>query len=95
MPQYDDDPRYAIGKTTTATWNFAAVMALAATQKSYDITELPANNYTLNKISTNRDIVKQTTASNKLIIRNGSVQVQKINNQGQIRYFNLGGKRVR
>jgi endoglucanase len=90
MPQYDDDPRYAIGKTTTATWNFAAVMALAATQKSYDITELPANN-----ISTNRDIVKQTTASNKLIIRNGSVEVQKINNQGQIRYFNLGGKRVR
>ncbi len=97
---YDNSCSYATNEVAI-NWNapFAylagSLQAIAATQKSYDITELPANNYTLNKISTNRDIVKQTTTSNKLIIRNGSVQVQKINNQGQIRYFNLGGKRVR
>ncbi len=37
MPHKDTAPRYAIGKSTSATWNFTAVMALAADiYKPYD-----------------------------------------------------------
>ena len=98
---YDNSCSFATNEVAI-NWNapFAylagSLQAIASTGKSYDITELPNNSYTVDKISSRtKQIAKPSAAMNKLIIRNGSVQVQKTDAQGNVRYFNLGGKRIR
>ena len=97
---YDNSCSYATNEVAI-NWNapFAylagSLQAIASTGKSYDITELPRNSYNVNRISKTKQLAKQPVAGNKLIIRNGAVQVKKTDAQGNIRYFNLGGKHIR
>lgn len=97
---YDNSCSYATNEVAI-NWNapFAylagSLQAIASTGKSYDITELPRNSYNVNRISKTKQLAKQPVAGNKLIIRNGTVQVKKTDAQGNIRYFNLGGKHIR
>ena len=97
---YDNSCSYATNEVAI-NWNapFAylagSLQAIAATGKSYDITELPSHSYEVNKISKSKQLAKQPVAGNKLIIRNGAVQVKKTDAQGNVRYFNLGGKHIR
>ena len=98
---YDNSCSYATNEVAI-NWNapFAylagSLQAIASTGKSYDITELPSNSYTVDKISSrSKQIAKPSAVTNKLIIRNDAVQVQKTDAQGNIRYFNLSGKHIR
>lgn len=97
---YDNSCSYATNEVAI-NWNapFAylagSLQAIASTGKSYDITELPNNSYTVDKVSRSKHIAKPNAAGNKLVIRNGAVQVKKTDAQGNVRYFNLGGKHIR
>lgn len=97
---YDNSCSYATNEVAI-NWNapFAylagSLQAIAATGKSYDITELPSNAYTVDKISKSKPTSKPLSATNKLIFRNGGLQVKKTDAQGNIQYFNMSGKRIR
>ena len=97
---YDNSCSYATNEVAI-NWNapFAYVIgslqAIYTTGKTYDITTVPAKFLEVEGIKTARNLQKQVSAGSKLVIRNGAVQVQKINREGKVQYFNIGGKRIR
>ena len=97
---YDDVCSYATNEVAI-NWNapFAylagSLQAIYATGKKYEIGSEKPEPYTVDAIPGAKPGMKARAAGNRLVFRNGSVQVEKTSRDGNIRFFNLKGKTLR
>lgn len=94
---YDNNCSFASNEVAI-NWNapFAylagSLQAIAATGKAYEIGGDKAEKYELDAIPSVKPSVKAPAAGNRLVFRNGGVQLERTLRDGTIRYFNLNGK---
>lgn len=98
---YDNNCSYASNEVAI-NWN-APFAFLAGTLQSFANPENIFDGTTIEKvkpfettesIKANKPMDVKPAAGNKLIIRNGSVQIKKTMSDGSVRYFNLKGKKI-
>ncbi len=93
---YDNSCSYATNEVAI-NWNapFAylagSLQAIAATGKVYEVGASKPEPYDLDAIAVTKPGAKIRAAGNRLIFKNGAVQVEKTLRDGSIRYFNLKG----
>ena len=68
-----------------------SLQAIAATGKVYEVGASKPEPYDLDAIAVTKPGAKIRAAGNRLIFKNGAVQVEKTLRDGSIRYFNLKG----
>ena len=97
---YDNSCSYATNEVAI-NWNapFAylagSLQAIAATGKTYEVGASKPEPYDLDAIPSTKPGTKAATAGNRLVFKNGAVQVERTFRDGSIRYFNLKGKTLR
>lgn len=97
---YDNSCSYATNEVAI-NWNapFAylagSLQAIAATGKTYEVGSSKPEIYDLDAIPGTKPGTKAVTAGNRLVFKNGAVQVERTFRDRSIRYFNLKGKSLR
>lgn len=97
---YDNKCSYASNEVAI-NWNapFAflanSLQAITSTGKVYDIESATTTTYQIDRIEKNPITASKMTAGSKLIVRKGSVNIKKVDANGNTRYFNLKGKQIR
>ena len=97
---YDNSCSYATNEVAI-NWNapFAylagSLQAIAATGKTYEVGASKPEPYDLDAIPSTKPETKAVTAGNRLVFKNGAVQIERTLRDGSIRYFNLKGKSLR
>ena len=97
---YDNSCSYATNEVAI-NWNapFAylagSLQAIAATGKTYEVGASKPDPYDLDAIPGTKPGISAPTARNRLVFKNGAVQIERTLRDGSIRYFNLKGKSLR
>ena len=97
---YDNSCSYATNEVAI-NWNapFAylagSLQAIAATGKTYEVGASKPDPYDLDAIPGTKPGISAPTAGNRLVFKNGAVQIERTLRDGSIRYFNLKGKSLR
>ncbi len=98
---YDNSCSFASNEVAI-NWNapFAylvgSIQAIMTTGKAYDVKSKVSKTYTdLDAIRANKVNYKRAKSGNRLVVRNGGIQVEMTNTDGTVRYFNLRGKSLK
>lgn len=98
---YNDDNCSFATNEVAINWNapFAylvgSIQAILSTGKAYEIETKPNIQYELTAIPKSRKPATKYTPGNRLVFRNGAVQVEKTNFDGSQTFFDLRGKAIR
>ena len=97
---YDNSCSYATNEVAI-NWNapFAylagSLQAIAATGKTYEVGASKPDTYDVDAIPGAKTDFKKPAAGNRLVFKDGAVQVERTLRDGSIRFFNLKGKTLR
>ena len=97
---YDNSCSYATNEVAI-NWNapFAylagSLQAIAATGKTYEVGASKPDTYDVDAIPGTKTDFKKPAAGNRLVFKDGAVQVERTLRDGSIRFFNLKGKALR
>ncbi len=96
---YDNSCSYASNEVAI-NWNAAfaylvgSIQAIAATGKPYDMKSRAAASYQLDGIHKAHPPARPATVGYRLVVRDGSIQLEKTAHDGTLRFYNLKGKAI-